>query len=163
MRTMSGNQATVETVDISERLRLLMTTRKMSVIELANSAGVSKSAMEKYLAGPSSPRATAIASLCLNLGVSSEWLLLGRADEDQYLVRSVATSVIIALLQDIKQPGPLREQFQGLEAGSSDWRHFCFVLGDERACDMMNQIATERQKRLQEGFHTSVGQAMPLR
>lgn len=160
---MSGNQATVESVDISDRLRLLMTTRKMSVIELANSAGVSKSAMEKYLAGPSSPRATAIASLCLNLGVSSEWLLLGRPDENQYLLRSVATSVIIALLQDIKQPGTLREQFLGLESGSSDWRHFCFFLGDERACDMINQIASDRQKRLQEGFHTVVGQAMPLR
>ena len=59
---MSGDQSAYETLDLSERLRTVMAQYKLSVSELAEHAGVSKSAMEKYLAGPSSPRATAIAS-----------------------------------------------------------------------------------------------------
>ena len=51
-------------VDISERLRELMLQRKLTVAELANKVGVSKSAIEKYLAGPSSPRAATIVAIC---------------------------------------------------------------------------------------------------
>lgn len=49
---MVEKQATPIELDISHRLRLLMMNHRLTVGEMAEHARVSKSAMEKYLAGP---------------------------------------------------------------------------------------------------------------
>lgn len=95
-------------IDISERLRSLMREHKLTVSEIAKIAGISKSAMEKYLAGPSSPRATAIVSICRELRASADWLLLGKPDGQESTRRAVHT-VLYQLV--MKQRGKTVEPF----------------------------------------------------
>ncbi|OIQ67916.1 helix-turn-helix domain protein [mine drainage metagenome] len=139
-----SKQAALETLDLSERLRFVMTMHKLSVSELAANAGVSKSAMEKYLSGPSVPRATAIASLCIELGINAEWLLFGRPDNDLRLVRRESENGIVALLNELKQPGTLSENFAKLGIGTSEWRKFTWEVGNERAVEIANRVANAR-------------------
>ncbi|MFC2967056.1 helix-turn-helix domain-containing protein [Acidimangrovimonas pyrenivorans] len=135
-------------LDISDRLRMLMTHEKMTVADVAAAAGVSKSAMEKYLAGPSSPRAIAIASLCTSLGVSVEWLLFGEGDDDRLKNRDLATRVVFQLLQDLKSPGPMRDQFEQSEPGSPEFNAFAFSLATERAEELGGKLGDSRQRAL---------------
>lgn len=145
---MPAEQAPFETLDLSERLRFVMMAYKLTVAELAQAAGVSKSAMEKYLAGPSSPRATAIASLCAGLGINSEWLLFGQADDDLRRVRDVGIHAIVALLQELKQPGSLSEAFSAAQLGTEKWRYFVLEVGTERAQELSKMVAEKRAKEL---------------
>lgn len=145
---MSGEQSISETLDISERLRVIMSSYKLSVADLAGHAGVSKSTMEKYLAGPSSPRATALASLCASLQVNAEWLIFGHADDDIRRIQQIGTHSITALLQEIKQPGPLKDEFEAHELGSSEWRLFSLNLGAERAHELASLVNDRRKKAL---------------
>lgn len=153
---MQSSKQSLETLDVSDRLRLLMATHKLTVSELAERAGVSKSAMEKYLAGPSSPRATALASICLSMGVSADWLLLGH-DDDLYRVQSMALSVIISMLDDLKREGALNEQFEALPFGSKQWREFARELAFEHAAEIRNAVATKREKDASELLVRVVG------
>ncbi|WP_074743350.1 helix-turn-helix domain-containing protein [Celeribacter indicus] len=141
---MSDNQTSFDALDISERLRTLMNTHKLTVSELSQKAGVSKSAMEKYLAGPSSPRATAIASLCASLRVSADWLLFG-VDDDLWRVQNSSLAVLLALLEDLKREGLLSKRFQNLELGSQQWREFTRELAFERAAELRNMVAKSRE------------------
>lgn len=86
-------------LDISERLRALMRDHKLTVAEMAKVAGVSKSAMEKYLAGPSSPRAAAIVEICEKLATSADWLLLGQPNEEEIIRRGIHSSMYQILMQ----------------------------------------------------------------
>jgi len=95
---MQGDQAKTENLDISERLRFLMSQHKLTVAELASRAGVSKSAMEKYLAGPSSPRATTVVTICKQFGVTSDWLLFPGMVQEYAAFRDEVSGVIIDLI-----------------------------------------------------------------
>jgi transcriptional regulator with XRE-family HTH domain len=139
---MSGEQVTFENLDISGQLRMIMAAKRLTVAELARAAGVSKSAMEKYLAGPSSPRATAIASLCANLDLSVEWLLFGYSTDDAHRVRDLAMNVIFQLIQDLKNPGPTHDHFEALVAGSRDFNGFAL----EVASSLSHEIGTKLWK-----------------
>ena len=104
-------------LDLSDRLRRLMNDCDMTVSELAEAAGVSKSAMEKYLAGPSSPRAQVIARLCERTGVTADWLLLGFHDPYPAFIRSQTMAATTALLSEVRYSPEVRER---LFAGSDD-------------------------------------------
>ena len=147
---MTGDQAVLAELDLSERLRFLMTAHKLTVSELARHAGVSKSAMEKYLAGPSSPRATAVAALCLSLDVNAQWLLFGQADDELRTLGRAFENSIVALLNELKQPGALSETFAGLDIGSRDWRLFTWELGNKRSIEAVNQLIDERAQSLRQ-------------
>lgn len=152
---MSDDQSAYETLDLSERLRAVMARYKLSVAELAEHAGVSKSAMEKYLAGPSSPRATAIASLCRSLQLNAEWLIFGHADDDLRRIRDIGMHSFAALLQELKQPGSLKDEFDALDVGSRDWRSFSLGIAADRAQELCVLVADSRKRDLQA---TSEGQ-----
>lgn len=96
-------QARITELDISERLRLMMRERKLTVAGMAQAAGVSKSAMEKYLAGPpgpSSPRATAVASVCQELSASANLLLFTTPNDELRLMQYVANTFWSVTLQN---------------------------------------------------------------
>ena len=162
---MSGDQETSATLDLSERLRLLMIFHKLTVTELAKHAGVSKSAMEKYLAGPSSPRATAIAAICSNLSVNAEWLIFGHADDDIRRIRDIGTHEVIRLLNDIKKQGDLQDSFAHTEFESKAWQSFVVDVGTTRAEELADLIADNRKreiKRTAEGERISQAGPFPL-
>jgi transcriptional regulator with XRE-family HTH domain len=135
-------------LDISSRLRVLMAEDKLTVGELAAAAGVSKSAMEKYLAGPSSPRATAIASLCANLGLSVEWLLFGYADNDRVRIRNLGFGALFQLMQDLKTPGDLRDAFERAKLGSKEFSLFAVDLASERAEELGGDLWNMRKNAM---------------
>lgn len=156
---------TVE-VDISERLRLLMMQHKKTVADMAALAGVSKSAMEKYLAGPSSPRATAIVSLCVALEVNAHWLLFGEPDNDLLIIETAVGGVVTALLNDLKQDTKLSDEFSVEEFGSRDWRMFAWETGNARAREAVDLIVSRRKKAFEDaanGLRTSIMAPIPLR
>lgn len=135
---MPQENVTFETLDLAERLRLLMVSYKLSVSEMADAAGVSKSAMEKYLAGPSSPRATSLAALCVNLGVNAEWLIFGHADEDLRRVRDFSFRAFMRLIEDIAHG-----------QASSDAR---IDLSDQGQSQAALSLASDRAEELQEAI-----------
>lgn len=145
---MVEKQATPIELDISHRLRLLMMNHKLTVGEMAEHARVSKSAMEKYLAGPSSPRATAIASLCAALETNAHWLLFGEPDNELQIIHRAVGNVVVALLNDLQQPGELGLQFSSIEFGTKEWRLFTWETGDTRASEAISMIIAARQKAL---------------
>ena len=160
-----AEQVTFEEIDLSGRLRLLMVTEKMTVSELAVAAGVSKSAMEKYLAGPSSPRATALASLAANLGLSLEWLFFGYSDNDRRRARDLAMRALFQVMQDIKQPGPFRDEFERLQFGSRDFMNFALGVATERAEEVGAKLWAERQKAMRDyaqGIREAVLDPQPI-
>lgn len=105
-----------------------MLQHKLSVADLATCGGVSKSAVEKYLAGPSSPRATAIASICMELGANAHWLLFGEADNDLAIISNAVEGVVVALLNELRQDTELARKFEVNEFGSEEWRIFMAAL-----------------------------------
>lgn len=109
----------LQNLDISHRLRELMLAKSINVSEIAVLAGVSKSAMEKYLAGPSSPRAIAIVNICNRLAVSCDWLLTGKENMDPQVEFAAltfsASNAITELLRDILADENLRSIFENLD------------------------------------------------
>lgn len=163
---MGGKQVTFETLDLSDQLRMVMATERLTVTQMAEAAGVSKSAMEKYLAGPSSPRATAIAALCTNLGLSLEWLLFGYSDNDWRRVRDTAFMSFMNILQDIKQDPQTAARFATMDAGSKEFMNFAIEVATSRAESLADQVKALRQKAMQDhaaGVREAVGEAIPLR
>lgn len=127
-----------------------MARHRITVSELAANAGVSKSAMEKYLAGPSSPRATAIASLCVALEVNAHWLLFGEPDNDLTIIRRAVEEVVVALLSEMKQDTALADDFLREEFGTTSWRMFTWETGNTRAGEAIEMITRARQKAIQD-------------
>ena len=123
-----------------------MLQRKLTVAELANKVGVSKSAIEKYLAGPSSPRAATIVAICREFEVPADWLLFGYRQRLQHILLSSSFSAFQAVIHEMKQPGELSSRFSILEWGSPEWRNFVFHLADERA----NELNADVVRRLHE-------------
>lgn len=100
---MSIKQDEKAEVDISERLREILNAKRLTVAELASRVGVSKSAMEKYLAGPSSPRAGTIIAICNEFGVTADWLLFPGMSEEYFAFRGIVSHVIEGLVQDMRR------------------------------------------------------------
>lgn len=158
-------QQVISELDLSERLRFLMRLHGLTVQEFAEIAGVSKSAMEKYLAGPSSPRATALASICFGLGVNAQWLLFGTPDNDLLLIRDAVDDVIADILNELKQGGAIAEPFQRNQFGTKEWRVFTWELADQRAREAVERIQAAREKALteaQQGMRTTAIGPFPL-
>lgn len=145
---MKAKQDEPDTLDLSERLRLLMVTHKLSVSDLARAARVSKSAMEKYLSGPSSPRAISIVALCRELGVDSEWLLFGKSDEEIYNIRRSVVYVVGKLLENLKRDGQMREQFEKLTAGTSEFDMWSLEVSDRCGLEVGAFFVADRKKAL---------------
>lgn len=139
---------TFETLDLSARLRFLMVSHKLSVSGMADAAGVSKSAMEKYLAGPSSPRATSLASLCVNLGVNAEWLIFGQADEDLRRVRDFSFNAFMSLIEDIDSLQTPSDSL--LNLSDHNQRLAAMSLASDRAEALQEAIATDRIRTRQQ-------------
>ncbi|WP_323005429.1 helix-turn-helix transcriptional regulator [Pseudorhodobacter sp.] len=160
-----AKQVYFQELDISDRLRFLMTSEKLTVGELATAAGVSKSAMEKYLSGPSSPRATALASLAANLGLSLEWLFFGYSDNDRQRIGNLAMNALFQLMQDIKQEGPFRDEFARFEFGTRDYTTFALTVANERAEELGQKLWDARRKSMREyanGLRQVALPAIPL-
>ena len=147
---MNGKQVTFEVLDLSAQLRMVMATERLTVSQLADAAGVSKSAMEKYLAGPSSPRATAIASLCANLGLNPEWLLFGYNENDWRRVRDFAFRAFVDLLHDMKADASLSAEFAALDASSKDFRTFAIDVSTMRAETLADKVRAARQASMKD-------------
>lgn len=118
-------EAQLSQLDLSKRLRQLMLHHDLTVAQLADLGGVSKSAMEKYLSGPSSPRAVTLANICRALAVSPSWLMFGETETDE-VAEAVAftTSVfeeMIALLTEIRSEPELLEAFQTARPRDEKW------------------------------------------
>ena len=137
------------TIDISARLRGLLDQHRLTVAEMAARAGVSKSAMEKYLAGPSSPRAVALAAICRELRVSADWLLFGITEPDEEQARAHLFQHVKegfnTLLIELKLGGPLSNEFNALEPGSMDFRQFAHMLSQRRAFEVVEGYQKARQ------------------
>jgi len=147
---MSNTQPPLNLIDISARLRHLMDSNNLTIAELATKADVSKSAMEKYLAGPSSPRGTAIAAICTSFDVSADWLLFGKPqDEFQTLLltlRSEALHVIWALISELKQSPELSTTFSSLDYGSEEWRKFIRDLAYSRTMELLRNFVKAHEE-----------------
>lgn len=145
------DQAPLEVVDISINLRMIMAARNLTVGDMAAMAGVSKSAMEKYLSGPSSPRATAIASLSNALDIRADFILFGEFDIDQNLLLSHAQGAFSGLLEILKQPGEVADRFASLKLGTDEWRDFVRNLAYERAWRFRSGFLTEQDQMRSSG------------
>ncbi|WP_162497499.1 helix-turn-helix domain-containing protein [Roseovarius dicentrarchi] len=143
-----------------------MRGHRLNVSEIAKLAGVSKSTMEKYLAGPSSPRATAVVSICQHLGANAHWLLFGMPDEGLRIVHSAVEDGFVDLLNELKQGGSILKPFTDKEFGTKDWRLFTWELADQRARETVERIVLERDKALdeqQQGIRTAAVGPYPFR
>lgn len=145
---MPQENVTFEALDLSERLRFLMVSYKLSVSEMADAAGVSKSAMEKYLAGPSSPRATSIVALCVNLGINAEWLLFGQADEDLTRVRDFALDAFMNLIEDLVESQSHDDH--RISLSDPHQRALALSLASDRAQELQNAISNDRARTRQQ-------------
>ena len=123
--TMSDRQGDkVEAIDLTVRLRYIMALFGLTVAELAEKAGVSKRAMENYLAAPSSPRATTIVQLCDELGISIEWLLCGYREVEPVQVRDTVSGGMFQLLRDVKADAQMAPAFAEGDPQSDAFRRF---------------------------------------
>ena len=145
---MSDSQQPLEELDLSFTLRTIMAARGLTVQNMADMAGVSKSAMEKYLAGPSSPRAVSIASLSKSLGLSADTLLFGEIDQHVERAYQIAFREIASLIEDLKADPILSPQFSRLELGSEAFSAFVRNLAFERAGQLRRQFNAERRDGL---------------
>lgn len=163
---MSSKQVVFQELDISAQLRLIIATERLTVTELAAAAGVSKSAMEKYLAGPSSPRATSVASLCANLGLSIEWLLFGYSDNDRVRVRNQVLFAIDGLMRDLKQAGPLKDSFDKLDVGGKEFATFALTVASDIAEVVAEKVWDSRKRSMREaaeGYSEAALDGIPFR
>ncbi len=162
---MSSKKVDFKVLDLSAQLRYLMASERLSVSELAQAAGVSKSAMEKYLAGPSSPRATAVASLCANLGLSIEWLLFGYSDNDRLRVRDFVTKALHDIIFDLKNDPTLSAQFEGHKANSKEFSTFALGVAMDQSELVAARVWEARKKSMKDyaaGHREAVLQIMPF-
>jgi transcriptional regulator with XRE-family HTH domain len=126
-------------------LRTIMAARGLSVGQMADLAGVSKSAMEKYLAGPSSPRATAIASLSRALGLSADTIMFGELDPHIELAYELVFRAFADLVRDLKTSPGLAQQFSDLEPRSEAFAAFLRDIAFERAGKFKRQFNADRR------------------
>jgi transcriptional regulator with XRE-family HTH domain len=68
---------------LGERLRVARARLRMSQAELARKIGISTISMNQIETGNSDPRASRITKMAEVLGVSTDYLLRGRKDEDE--------------------------------------------------------------------------------
>lgn len=145
-----ATQEPLEKVDVSKNLRLLMAQRNLTVMELAKLAGVSKSAMEKYLAGPSSPKATAIASIARALEVDAGYILFGKFDMDREAILSAAQGVVSNLLEELHGASEIGKQFRELSPGSQEANHSLWGLAFEKAREIRNRAFVQKRAWLKD-------------
>lgn len=139
-------QDTLPQLDLSIVLRQLMAVRRLSVSDMAKAAGVSKSAMEKYLAGPSSPRLVAIASLSRALGLSIDRIVFGEIDPDEELVWRIAFVEMDKLTSDLKEDEGLQEKFSTLDGKSEAFSDFSRDLAYVRSVRLRARYREERRE-----------------
>ena len=144
-RKLSDEQTPLDAVDISHHLRMIMAQRKLTVTDMASLAGVSKSAMEKYLAGPSSPRATAIASLAQALGIKADFILFGEFDLDRNVILNEAQKAFFELIEALKVDASLYASFVGLDRSSKAWRDFIWGLSYQKAVELAGSVVAEAE------------------
>lgn len=130
---MEQRQQALETLDLSFMLRTIMAARGLTVSQLAEMAGVSKSAMEKYLSGPSSPRAVTIANLSRELKLSADLLMFGEIDPHVEIAYELAFKAFANLIDDLKNDQALAVEFAQLEPGSKAFADFVRDLAFVRA------------------------------
>jgi transcriptional regulator with XRE-family HTH domain len=148
----TAKQEALVDVDISSILRQIMAVRRLSVSDLASAAGVSKSAMEKYLAGPSSPRLVALVSLSKALKLSLDRLVFGEIDVDEELIYGIAFQHFWSLITDLKTDPALSKEFASLDAASPEFSDFTRNLAYSRA---VSTRATFRENRRDAHFNGS--------
>ncbi|MGB0662052.1 MAG: helix-turn-helix domain-containing protein [Mangrovicoccus sp.] len=127
-------------IDISSQLRDLQRTKKITVAEMAQTAGVSKSTMEKYLAGPSSPGAVPIAKLCAEYGLSADWMITGRKPAIFRMSSSAFFTQLVGLMDLLKRCEELGQQFSSLSLGSKEWTSFVTNTATEQAFEAAVQL-----------------------
>lgn len=146
MRMSTDKQGAPTEVDISTTLRQIMAVRRLSVSDLANAAGVSKSAMEKYLAGPSSPRLVALIGLSKTLQISLDRLVFGESDANEELLFAVSFQEFASLVRDLKTDPELAPHFAPLDAQSEAFSDFVRDVAYLRAVRTRATWAAERRK-----------------
>jgi len=92
------------------------------------------------------PRATAIASICQNLGANAQWLLLGIPDDNLSIVRGVIADALSDILNEWEQGGEVAEPLRRLEFGTREWRTFNHELTFSRARDTIDRIKSARER-----------------
>lgn len=142
---MKREQPPLESLDLSIMLRQVMAVRGLSVGDMAELGAVSKSAMEKYLAGPSSPRAVTIANLSRELKLSADTLMFGQLDTHVEVAYRVAFRVIADLLKELKGEPELAGAFASLEPGTEAFADFVRDLTFERAGIFRRAFNAERR------------------
>ena len=145
----NAKQDLLTEVDISTILRQVMAVRRLSVSDLATAAGVSKSAMEKYLAGPSSPRLVSLIALSNALKLSLDMLVFGEIDPHEELLYGIALQQFLSIITDLKSDPELAQRFASIEGGSKEFSSFARNLAHERA---VRTRATYREERREEHF-----------
>lgn len=142
---MKSEQQPLEALDISHQLRTIMAARGLTVHDLATMAGVSKSTMEKYLAGPSSPRLVAVASISKALEISLDTIVFGEFDAHVELARQLAFKGFANMLNDLKENPELMERFLGAERHSDEFADFVRNLAYEKSGQFSRSFAAERR------------------
>lgn len=148
-------EQTSDLIDLSDRLRQVMRECGMTVAELAEAAGVSKSAMEKYLAGPSSPRAQVIARLCLKTGVTADWLLLGHDDPYPHNIRTSVVGGLITMLMEIRLAESTRQIV--LDEDGEGIRDLVNKAEDRIYRTIMDRVESDRRN----GYQLAFGKKLP--
>lgn len=111
------------------------------------------------------PRATAIASICQNLGANAQWLLLGIPDDNLSIVRGVIADALSDILNEWEQGGEVAEPLRRLEFGTREWRTFNHELTFSRAREAIDRIKAARERwrvELQDGATLASAGPFPL-
>lgn len=148
----NAKQDALMEVDLSTILRQVMAVRRLSVSDLATAAGVSKSSMEKYLAGPSSPRLVSLIALSDALKLSLDRLVFGEIDPHEELLYGITFQQFLAVISELKSDPELAQQFASLETGSKEFFGFARNLAHDRA---VRTRAAYREERREEHFNTT--------
>ncbi len=143
---MTVEQEPIQVLDMSFVLRTTMAARGLSVAEMAKLAGVSKSAMEKYLSGPSSPRAVAVASLSRALGLSADTIMFGELDGHAELAHQLAFQAFARLLKDLKSDADLSSAFANVSPGTDEFADFVRNVSFERAGQFKREFDGDRRE-----------------
>lgn len=131
-RIVTPEQQPFEALDMSFILRTVMAARSLTASEMASKAGVSKSAMEEYLAGPSSPRAVAVASLSRSSELSADTLMFGEIDKHIEIAYQPAFEAFAQLPKDLKSDPELSDRFTSFDPGTDEFSDFVRNLPFER-------------------------------
>lgn len=142
---MSDGQKPFETIDMSFILRTIMAARGLNVSEMAEMAGVSISAMEKYLKGPSSPRAVAVASLSRSLSISADTNMFGEINGQTELAYRHALQTLAGLIKDLKTNPELFKSFLTADAKSDEFSELVRNLAFEKAGSFRREFSQDRQ------------------